>query len=429
MDSTYGITGVMFLIRKLANAPFTKGVIAIAGGTAVAQLVNLVLSPILTRLYAPQDMGMWGLFISYISIMSIFAALRYELAIVAARNNDALALTATTMSLVLVTSIISGFIFELLRRVDLLGYGSFPVWATPLSSLALLFSAWAVVLRYWSVRKGHYATIGKYSLTQTIVRSISQIVLPALGPAGLIIGETLGRYAGARVYMAVLPKLKLRINKKMLLTYLQYPRTMLIPGALNQLSLFLIVPAFSAAFGVAVGGHVALAQRVLTLPMSLIGTAVADVYYGHAARMAREAPNMLYRFTLKLAFRLFLIAVPLGLGIWIAAPEFSSLVFGDDWTLAGELMQAQTPWIVAAFVVSPLSRLIFLTKYTWLQIPYEVATILVLLLPLISHYSNPVQAVGNIALYRTLLYTIYLLIILMLSININKVYIGGGDEA
>jgi len=73
----------MTALRRLAQSRFFRGVVAIAGGTAIAQAVGVLLSPIITRLYTPEAMGLWGLFVSFLGVASVVSTLRYEVAIVA----------------------------------------------------------------------------------------------------------------------------------------------------------------------------------------------------------------------------------------------------------------------------------------------------------------------------------------------------------
>mgnify|MGYP001399071774 CR=1 FL=1 len=51
-------------------------------GTLIAQLIPVLLTPVLTRLYSPADFGVLELFLSVSLILGVIANGRYELAIV-----------------------------------------------------------------------------------------------------------------------------------------------------------------------------------------------------------------------------------------------------------------------------------------------------------------------------------------------------------
>lgn len=58
-----------------------KHITMIAGGTTLAQLVNILATPVISRIYSPEDFGVAAVFMSVVSILSVISALRYELAI------------------------------------------------------------------------------------------------------------------------------------------------------------------------------------------------------------------------------------------------------------------------------------------------------------------------------------------------------------
>ena len=59
-----------------------KNVSKLALGTGIAQLITILASPILTRIFSPEQYGIFALFISMITILSVFSTFRYEYAIV-----------------------------------------------------------------------------------------------------------------------------------------------------------------------------------------------------------------------------------------------------------------------------------------------------------------------------------------------------------
>ena len=60
---------------------FASDVLTLAGGTTFAQILTILSVPILTRLYGPEDFGVWALYISITSIITVIACMRYEYSI------------------------------------------------------------------------------------------------------------------------------------------------------------------------------------------------------------------------------------------------------------------------------------------------------------------------------------------------------------
>ena len=60
---------------------FWSSVITIAGGTGFAQIIGVLFTPIITRIYDPADFGTLTLILSVVGILSTLSSLRYESAI------------------------------------------------------------------------------------------------------------------------------------------------------------------------------------------------------------------------------------------------------------------------------------------------------------------------------------------------------------
>ena len=59
-----------------------KNVVTLITGTTVAQIIPFLISPILTRLYKPEEFGNFTLYMSFVSVFGVIATLRYDLAVV-----------------------------------------------------------------------------------------------------------------------------------------------------------------------------------------------------------------------------------------------------------------------------------------------------------------------------------------------------------
>ena len=67
---------------------FLKNVIAMLSGTAAAQAIPLALSPVLTRLYSPEAIGLQTLFMGWTAALGVAATCRYDLAVVLPDSDD-----------------------------------------------------------------------------------------------------------------------------------------------------------------------------------------------------------------------------------------------------------------------------------------------------------------------------------------------------
>ncbi|WP_234554982.1 lipopolysaccharide biosynthesis protein [Thermus caliditerrae] len=418
-----------FLARPLLKGSFIRGVLAIAGSTALAQGVAIISSPILTRLYEPSDLGVWGLFVSYIAVVSALGSLRYEVAVVAAKEDqDARQLASGSLFLVVVTSFLGALVFEWMRRADIFGFSAFPSPTAALVFLTLLFTGFALVFRYYAMRKEAFSLIGRFTVVQGWAKVVLQLLLAPLGTLGLLLGETFSRLAGLRLLWGDRSCCRIGVDIRTLIRYWRYPVFQLSSSILNTLASFALVPVFVMLYGSAVGGALALAQRVVGLPVTLIGGAVGDVFYGRAASLLREDPKRIVGLFLGVSLRLGVLGFFLGAAVWFLAPKVTPWLFGPGWKLAGDMMGVMGPWMAAQLAVSPVSRLVFLTSRAWLKLVYDTFSLLVVTSPIwLWNLSRPEDALKKVSLLMVSAYMVYFFILLAMAIRMGLLRLEDGD--
>jgi O-antigen/teichoic acid export membrane protein len=77
------------MLNKLKpKSEFSRNVLTLMTGTTIAQAIPIAISPILTRIYTPEDFGVFALYMSVVSIVSVVATGRYELAIMLPKKDE-----------------------------------------------------------------------------------------------------------------------------------------------------------------------------------------------------------------------------------------------------------------------------------------------------------------------------------------------------
>ena len=388
-----------------------------SGGIIFGQIITILVSPILTRLYTPEEMGIWGLFLSFVSIASTVGTLRYDVAIVAAKKEkEALLITQSLLyCITLITTVVFGCVFIFLYRYNIFGYSVFPRWAILIIILGLIATVWSGILRYWAMRKAAFATIGSFSVIQSLFRALGQIIFAFTGSFGLLFGDIIGRLAGVAVLWRTLPRLKKTwCSKKILIKYRAYPFIQLPSSFLDNLAMMAPVPIFTAVYGTVVGGELTLAQRVVFLPLTLIGSAIADVFYSRVAQIVRKDVSILESFLLKIMLRLTILSLFLGAFLWFFAPRLVLVIFGSSWERSGWMVKAMVPWLFFLLVVNPVSRIVFLSRYMWVKIFYDLISLLVITLPLYLHINDPIKSLWLISWLKAMQLIFYMLFLLVI---------------
>jgi O-antigen/teichoic acid export membrane protein len=112
---------------------------------------------------------------------------------------------------------------------------------------------------------------------------------------------------------------------------------------------------FAAFYSAGAAGLYMLAHRVIAMPMTLVGSAIADVFMPNAVEAVREA--RLKDSVASLQRQLAWIAMPPAAILFVAAPDAFHIAFGADWEQAGQMVRWLTPMLFLQFIVSPLSRI------------------------------------------------------------------------
>lgn len=90
---------------------FITNVLKLVSGSVAAQALGILLIPIITRIYNPDDFGIFQLFISISGILVIVSTFSYQLAIMLPKTEeDAANVTSMCTILVTITSLLVGVV-------------------------------------------------------------------------------------------------------------------------------------------------------------------------------------------------------------------------------------------------------------------------------------------------------------------------------
>ena len=367
----------------MTTAPRRRGSFAfdalkLMSGSTLAQVITILAAPILTRLYGPAAFGVLGLFIAVTRILTQVSGLRYELAIMLPeKDEEAVNVAGLALSLVLLTSValipLTMFagkpLAQLLHTDELIPY----LWLIPIS---VFFAGEALVLNYWHSRQRNFGRLSITRLAQSTTAVGVQLGAGYAGTpsgGGLISGTIAGQATAALALAGIawhsqrgLFRQHLRLDAMLaaLRRYRKFPRYNVVATLMNSVSWQL--PAFflSYFYSAAEVGFFALGNRVIELPMRIIGSSIAQVFFQRAA-IANQEGNLSQVVLTTFRALVTLSFFPLMLLIFIA-PELFEVIFGARWHEAGVYTQILAPWIFFWFISSPISTLFsVLEKQEW----------------------------------------------------------------
>jgi O-antigen/teichoic acid export membrane protein len=340
-------------------------------GTSIAQAIPIVASPLMTRLFSPQDYGLLAIYMSVVGLVAIAATGTYTHAIMLAeKDEDALNIMALCAVITSTLSIIT-FLVVLLFRYQishLLQSDAIAYWLL-LIPISIFLSGIYQALNYWMNRKRAYRRLAVNRVAQTSIATSSQLVLGffKFGAGGLIstyicssgIGASLLGWQFWKEDRNKLQAISRHKMKEQGSLYRRFPLyslpTDFINVATNQVPILLLT-VFVGVGGV---GLYNLSQRVLGLPAGLVASSISDVFRQRASSDYAKHGNCrdIYVKTFKTLFLLAIIPFTI---LFIIAPPLFAFVFGEKWREAGEYIRVMLPMIFLGFTSSPLSYVYYI---------------------------------------------------------------------
>ena len=330
----------------------------LAFGMLAAQVAAFVATPLLTRLYDPAAFGAYALLLSIVAMGAPVAALRFDAAIALPEDrSEAWRLVVMGIRAALGFAVTLTLLVWLVRPA-LLAHGvmddnaaDLMVWLPALLLAAGVFQLGSA----WHVRERGHAIAARGRAAQGFITAAAQAVLGFAFSisTGLVIGDLMGRIGAVLALVGgisspVTPTRSAGVAALMrrYRGFATYSSAAALVNALNGALPVLIV---GSALGLHATGLFLLAQRVASLPATLLATAVSQVFAVELARsVGAEARVSLYRSTLGQLMRLAFPAFGI---IAILSPFFGHL-FGDQWRGAGVVSAMLVPFYAVQLLSS-----------------------------------------------------------------------------
>jgi lipopolysaccharide exporter len=414
----YFSIGSIRRVAKLRHNGFAANVSVLVGGAALGQAITVMVSPILTRLYTPEDFGMFGLFTVFLGFSGVLVSLRLEAAIPKpTHDSEAALLTFLSILLAVPLSIFAGILLFALIRWEILGFGALPLAAVLFAFLGILAVGVFSALRYWFIRVEEFRSLSRTTIWQHMARTIVMIGLGFLGMKwlGLVSGDLVGRVTGLmRMSKQSWPAISRDIHglgwsayRDVFLRYKDFPRFVLPSSLIDTIAVCLPLPILAYAYGAEVAGYFALTQRIISLPSGIIGKSVADAFHSRMGECAREGSlDALEQFKKTTKYLLFIGLGP-SLLIMALGPFLFPLFFGSSWLGAGKMAAVMGPWALAQFVVSPVSRAVFVFGGQMQKLIYDCTAAISAVLSLYGAWIMGLSYIWAIALLSVVQFCAY----------------------
>lgn len=338
-----------------------RNIMVLAGGAAGAQAVTILFSPFITRIYGPEVFGVMSLFIAVIAIAVPVSALAYPQAIVLPKDDDeALNIAYVSWVVSLIVGLFIGFGLLVLKNNIVSFFGieliSDYIFLVP---IVVFVTAYLDILQQLYIRKKDYRSLAHNALYSSFVQNFLKVVIGVFYPtAAALIFITFVGYVAQVVMLTNKsclfifnrnPWKRIKLVLDVACRYKDFPLYRAPQNLINTASHSLPVVLLATLFGPASAGFYSLGRMAIGMPFTLVGKAIADVYYQH---VCENENNNLFGNLVKSTGVLFLIGLLPCIVLFFVGTELFSLIFGSRWAASGDYAK----WLALFFWFNFLSK-------------------------------------------------------------------------
>ncbi|MDA1010192.1 MAG: lipopolysaccharide biosynthesis protein [Chloroflexi bacterium] len=358
---------LLFRARGLLRRDsFARDVSLLMTGAAASQVVVVASTPVITRLYTVEQVGFLGVLVAASMVLGPLVCARYEQAVVLPeRDEDAASLVALSLTFTILVSIIAFATVALAGQRLLAPFGAEELidlaWVVPIATLAL---GAGYALRQRATRARRFAALSVSRFLRASVMAVVQIGLAlavgvsmvaiALGFVAGLLAEAiaLGRPGGLLRPSALHPAALWRVAVR----YRRFP-IFLTPGGLAVAVGFFGLPVFvGILFGPETAGYFFVAERVLSLPVSLVSQSIGAVLLQRLSVRVRNPDEDPARWIASISMGLLAAAALPAVVFAFAAPWLFEFAFGPGWWEAGLFAQAGALRAAVSFAAMPMTN-------------------------------------------------------------------------
>jgi len=326
-----------------------KNVSVLISGTAIAQLIPILLQPVLRRFYSPETFGSYSVYLSLIGILYVLSSLRYEMAIALPRKDKmAVNLWALAFIFNLIFNALLFVVVSVFRRpiVDFLNIPSeyfVFIYLVPLGNF--LYSFYQST-HYWLIRKKSFKAVSINKFARRISEGGVQVFSKTIfGGTSLVLGDITGHFTNAMAGFYQSYKKGLQLNtisliklKYVFRKYSDFPKYNLVSSFMGVFSFLIPTILINKFYSAEYAGYYDLSKMVLSIPLALIAGSVANVLLQRFSEKRQLKETILKDFS-QVFSMVFVIAVLeiLVISLW-GVPLFK-IIFGKQWVESGSMSQ------------------------------------------------------------------------------------------
>ncbi|CZQ55846.1 polysaccharide biosynthesis family protein [Staphylococcus aureus] len=338
--------------------------------SGIAQVILIITTPIITRLYSPTEFGEFTIFSNIAMILIPIINARYDLLIVNTKNDR----SANILSQI-------SFLISLLILLILIPIFAISAWLYPNFILDFIFiiimlflvSLTNIFTNYLN-KERKYKVLSLINVFRAGSMALLQIILGllALGSLGLIIGFSLSYIAGITLgYKTFKKHFNIVRDKEETKALFLENKNQLVYSTpsilLNSLSFSVVVFFIGILYTNTEVGIYGMAIRVLGIPVTIISLGLSKIFMQQANDYYIEHGNF-RNLLLKFSSILVIVSIILYVPLYLFSEELVNILLGHSWVDAITVIKIVIPLFVIRLIVSTVSLSVIVLQKQQLEL-------------------------------------------------------------
>jgi O-antigen/teichoic acid export membrane protein len=331
-------------------------------GTAVSQGILIFATPILTRIFTPENFGIFALYLSIVGTLSLISSWKYELAIMLPKKReDAEALVFLSIIITVFTSLLA-FVILLLFKVQLIKNVNNISFFLFLIPIGILLNGLLQIYNAWGARNEQFKFIANSNVVKSGITVGSQLLFAfvKVSSLSLIYGNVVGVlasltyivYKTSKKHFIHLSQISKETTVENLIKYKNLPKYQSASVFINSLSQHLPIFLLAIFYSPEIAGFYALTRRALTNPARLLGNSVRQVFFQRASKLFSENKDIKTILSNSTFGLIKISIIPIVLVALFGQPIFV-IIFGSNWLISGIFAQIIVVYVFALTVNAP----------------------------------------------------------------------------
>ena len=420
------------LAFRSSRGSFARNVGVMLIGTVLGQAASVLLAPILTRIYTPEQFGTLSVYNAATAVLGVVAALGLEIAIPITETDAEMANLAVLswIALAVTTGLLGVLCYVLPRHtLELLALGPLAAnrWLLPLGFACV--GGYYIMVAV-ATRLAEFRSIARTRISQGLGGPISQILLglAGAGTTGLAIGYVIGQSAGTGLLLRryilhrldLLALIKWSDMRRLARRFAGFPLFVSWARLLDMAGgggiLYVLVSAF---YSPTVAGLIFLSDRVIGRPLLIVSTSLLQVFTGEAGRSVKQDPAMLGQRFRQVLPRQALVTAAWILLANVAAAWLFPVFFGQQWAAAVPYLRALSLGYFAGTMLHPVSTTLQMLERQVAAALWQVGRMTAVVLALVVGWRHGLSAAQTLWAYSTVQAAAALVMLGMITIAIR----------